>query len=74
VSGSAYVSVVEFGPQVRALSVVPYGQSGDPSSPHYFDQAPLFASGRFKPSWFTMDEIRANLEQSYRPGDERRRR
>lgn len=68
--GSAYVAVVELGPKVRARSITPFGQSGDPESPHFFDQAPLFAQGRFKPAWLTMEEIRANLERSYRPGQE----
>ncbi len=71
--GNTYVAVMEFTPGgPKAYTIVPYGQSEDPASPHYFDQAPLFAQGRFKESWFTREEIEANLESRYRPGDPRR--
>jgi acyl-homoserine lactone acylase PvdQ len=70
-AGGTYVSVVEFGPQVRALTLHTFGASGHPELPHFFDQAPLYATGRFKPGWFTLAEVQANAERSYRPGEER---
>jgi acyl-homoserine lactone acylase PvdQ len=61
--------IIEFGPMVRAKSIVYFGQSADPSSPHWFDQAELYAKGLFKPAWFSVEEVRANVERSYHPSD-----
>ena len=69
-AGGTYISVVEFGPTVRALSVHTFGASGDPKSRHFMDQSALYTRGEFKPSPLTLDEIRAHLECSYHPGEE----
>jgi acyl-homoserine lactone acylase PvdQ len=68
VHGNSFVKVIEFGPQVRGRSLLVFGQSGDPASPHFFDQAPLYSNREFKPAWFTREEVEANAAQSYQPG------
>ncbi|MDX1660740.1 MAG: penicillin acylase family protein [Gemmatimonadota bacterium] len=66
--GNTFVKVIEFGPEVRGRSVVVFGESGDPDSPHFFDQAPLYAEREFKKAWFDRADVEANADESYRPG------
>lgn len=69
VAGSSYVGVVELAEQTHAKTVLQFGQSGDPASPHWFDQAKLYARGEYKPSWFRKTEIETNSKRSYHPGE-----
>ncbi len=66
--GNSFVKVIEFGPTPRALSILNYGQSGDPLSPHFFDQALLYSRRQLKPAWFTREEVRDHAVESYRVG------
>jgi acyl-homoserine lactone acylase PvdQ len=68
-AGHAYVAIVEFGKTVKARSIVPYGNTRDINSKHYFDQAALYAEGKFKDVLFTDEEIKRAAVSSYHPGE-----
>lgn len=57
VVGASYMSVVEFTNPVRSVSIVPFGASGRATTRHFFDQAELYSTNRFKPAWFTKEEV-----------------
>jgi acyl-homoserine-lactone acylase len=68
--GDGWVLAVEFTSPVRAYSVLAYGQSDDPASPHHADQAAMFAANRMKPVAFTEAEVERGTIRRYRPGQE----
>lgn len=69
--GASYLAAWEFKPEgVRGATLIPFGTSGDPASPHYFDQAELLSSRRLKPELFTKQEVLTGAERSYHPGEE----
>ena len=65
IAGNSFVKVIEFGPSIRSRSVLNFGQSGDPASRHFFDQAPLYARRSFKEAWFSAADVRAHAVRSY---------
>ncbi len=68
--GTSYLATYEFAPDgVRGASVVPFGTSGDPRSPHFFDQANLLAQAKLKPELFTKSQVTHGAVQSYHPGE-----
>jgi acyl-homoserine lactone acylase PvdQ len=67
--GASYMAVIEFGPKIRASSLLNFGQSGDPSSPHYFDQARLLSERKLKKELFEWDDVLAGSKLSYHPGE-----
>jgi acyl-homoserine-lactone acylase len=66
--GNSFVAVVEFGPRLVAKSVLAGGVSGDPASPHFKDQAELYAHARFKDVLFYREDIERHAERTYHPG------
>ena len=68
-SGNSFVAVVEFGPAVRAKSLLAGGQSGDPNSPHFDDQAQRYVDRQFKEVAYSREDVERRAVRSYRPGD-----
>lgn len=66
--GDAWVLVVDFSTPVVGHSVLAYGQTANPASPHSRDQLRTFAERKVRRAWFTDAEIRAHLERAYSPG------
>jgi acyl-homoserine-lactone acylase len=66
--GDGWVLAVELGDPPRAYSVLAYGESNRPESPHYSDQAAMFARGELKRVAFTEADIAKQTIRRYRPG------
>ena len=73
-TGNSFVAVVEFGPRVRALAVTAGGESGDPTSPHFTDQAARFTTGNLREVYFYPDQLTGHTERTYHPGGRTRSR
>jgi acyl-homoserine-lactone acylase len=67
-TGNSFVAVVEFGDQVKARAVTAGGQSGDPKSPHFNDQAARYATGDLREVYFYRPQVDAHKERQYHPG------
>ena len=67
-SGNSFVAVVEFGDKVRARAVSAGGESGDPRSPHFNDQAERYATGNLREVYFYPAQLKGHTERVYRPG------
>jgi acyl-homoserine-lactone acylase len=68
-SGNSFVAVVEFGPRVCAHAVTAGGESGDPESKHFNDEALRYASGDLREVYFWPDQLKGHIEKVYRPGE-----
>ena len=66
--GNSFVAAMEFGEKVRAKTILAGGQSSDPNSPHFNDQAEMYANGEFKEVAFYRQDVESRAEETYQPG------
>jgi acyl-homoserine-lactone acylase len=68
-NGNSFVAVVEFGDMVRARAVTAGGESGNPNSPHFNDEATRYAAGDLREVYFYPAQLQGHTEKTYHPGD-----
>jgi acyl-homoserine lactone acylase PvdQ len=69
-SGNSFIAAVEFGKKVKAKTVITGGESSDPASPHFSDQATMYLFGVFKDVLFYKEDVLKDMEKKYQPGEE----
>ena len=57
-SGASMRRIVDFNNMNETQFIIPTGQSGIPSSPHYKDQAEMYRKGLYRTTYFDEDYIR----------------
>ena len=67
-SGNSFVAAIEFGDSVRARAVTAGGESGDPKSPHFQDEAERYATGNLRTVYFYKSQLEGHTERQYHPG------
>jgi acyl-homoserine-lactone acylase len=67
-SGNSFVAVVEFGDRVRARAVTAGGESGNPASPHFNDEATRYATGNLRDVYYYRSQLKGHTERQYHPG------
>lgn len=67
--GNSFVAVVEFGDKVKAKTILAGGQSGDPESPHFNDQAQRYADKEFKNAAYYKEDVLKRARATYSPGE-----
>ena len=67
--GNSFVAVVEFGEKVKAKSILAGGQSGDPNSAHFNDQAQRYADMQFKEVPYYKKDVQKRAKRTYKPGE-----
>jgi acyl-homoserine-lactone acylase len=66
-SGNSFIAAVEFGPKIKAKSIMTGGQSFDPQSKHFTDQAEGYINGQLKDVLFYKADVLKHAERTYHP-------
>ncbi len=66
-SGNSFLAVVEFGDSVRAQAITAGGESGNPQSPHFNDEAERYAAGHLRDVYFYRSQLVGHTEREYHP-------
>lgn len=72
VSGNSFLAAVEFGKKLKAKTILTGGQSTDPNSPNFTDQAEGFVNGKFKDIFFYKEDVEKNKVKTYYPGEKKK--
>ena len=67
VNGNSFVAAVEFGPKIKAYSLLAGGENGNPNSPHFFDQGQMYSEGKFKDIYFYKSDVLKHAVTTYHP-------
>jgi acyl-homoserine-lactone acylase len=68
-NGNSFICAVEFGKRIKAKSLLTGGESGEPSSKHFFDQGLMYSKGQFKDVLFYKEDVLKHAEKTYHPGE-----
>ena len=68
-NGNSFVCAVEFGPKIKAKSLLAGGNSGNTQSKHFYDQAEMYQKGQFKDVLFYKEDVLKHAEKTYHPGE-----
>jgi acyl-homoserine-lactone acylase len=66
--GNSFVAVIEFGDSVHARAITAGGESGDPKSPHFDDEAQRYSTGNLREVYFYPSQLVGHTEREYHPG------
>ncbi|MGI4728413.1 MAG: penicillin acylase family protein [Janthinobacterium lividum] len=68
-SGNSFIAAVEFGPKIKAKTVITGGQSFNPNNKNFTDQAEMYLDGKFKDVLFYKEDVLKHAAKMYHPGE-----